>query len=43
MKKVKEYDPTKKNEYQRITRKSLKTYNLSYCDLMETVHIVFVH
>lgn len=43
MKKVKEYDPTKKNEYQCITRQSLETYNLSYCDLMETVPIDLLH
>lgn len=43
MKKIKEYDQTKKNEYQCITRKSLKTYNLSYCDLMETVLIALLY
>ena len=37
MKKVKEYERERKEEYKKQTRESLEKYNLSYCDLMETV------
>ena len=39
MKKVRKYEPEKKEEYKKATRDSLVRYNLSYCDLMETVRL----
>lgn len=40
MKKVKEYEEGKKEEYKEVTRRSLKEFNLSYNDLMEMVEVV---
>lgn len=37
MKKVCEYDEKESENYKQCTRDSLVKYNLSYCDLMETV------
>ena len=40
MKKVKEYEEGRKEEYKDVTRRSLKEFNLSYNDLMEMVEVV---
>ena len=37
MRKVCEYDEKESENYKQSTRDSLVKYNLSYCDLMETV------
>ena len=38
MKKVREYEYERREEYKQQTRESLEKNNLSYCDLMEIVN-----